>query len=272
MTKKIIKGLREIYHKYDVFLIDLWGVVHNGIQLYPGAIKVLENLNKLNKRFVLLSNAPRPSKKVEEFLLNLKMNKIFVKAVFTSGEAAIKSLEKNIYGKKFYHIGPKRDNDLFKGFEKNKKNLEESDFILCTGFFENKEDSLDFYKDLLKKNLHLKMVCTNPDLVVHRGSTEEYCAGTLAAIFEKLGGKVAYFGKPYPTIYNFCLKKNETVLVIGDNVRTDIKGANNMKFDSLFITRGVHKDEFLNLSLDKYDKILEQYKTKTDYYQERLTW
>jgi len=100
MTKKTIKGLSEIYHKYDVFFIDLWGVVHNGMQLYPGAIEVLENLNRLNKRFVLLSNAPRPSKNVEKFLLNLKMDKIFVKTVFTSGEVALKSLEKNIYGEK----------------------------------------------------------------------------------------------------------------------------------------------------------------------------
>jgi len=272
MTEKIIKGLSIIYHKYDVFFIDLWGVVHNGLQLYSEAIGVLENLNRLNKRFVLLSNAPRPSKNVEKFLLSLKMDKIFVKTVFTSGEVALKSLEKNIYGEKFYHLGPKRDNDLFKGFEKNKRSLEESDFILCTGFFEDKEDSLDFYKDLLKKNTQLKMVCTNPDLIVHRGSSKEYCAGTLAAIFEKLGGKVVYFGKPYPAIYNFCIKKNETVLVIGDNIRTDIKGANNMKFNSLFITGGIHKDEFLNLSPDKYDKILEKYKTKADYYQEKLTW
>ena len=272
MTKKTIKGLSEIYHKYDVFFIDLWGVVHNGIQLYPRAIDVLENLNRLNKRFVLMSNAPRPSKNVEKFLLKLKMNKIFIKTVFTSGEVALRSLEKNIYGEKFYHLGPKRDNDLFKGFEKKKSSLEKSDFILCTGFFEDKEDSLDFYKNLLKKHIQLKMICTNPDLVVHRGSGKEYCAGTLAAIFEKLGGKVIYFGKPYPAIYNFCMRKNETVLVIGDNVRTDIKGANNMKFDSLFITGGVHKDEFLNLPLDKYDKILEKYKIKADYYQERLTW
>ena len=98
MTKKTIKGLNEIYHKYDVFFIDLWGVVHNGIQLNPVAIEVLENLNRLNKRFVLLSNAPRPSKNVEKFLLNLKMDKIFAKTVFTSGEVALKSLEKNIYG------------------------------------------------------------------------------------------------------------------------------------------------------------------------------
>ena len=149
MTNKIIKGLSEIYHKYDAFFIDLWGVIHNGIRLYPGAIEVLENLNKLNKRFVLLSNAPRPSKNVEKFLLNLKMDKIFVKTVFTSGEVALKSLEKKIYGKKFYHLGPERDNSLFEGLEKNKRSLEEADFILCTGFLEKEENSLSFYKNLL---------------------------------------------------------------------------------------------------------------------------
>ena len=96
MIKKKIKGLYEIYRKYDAFVIDLWGVVHNGIQLYPGAIKVLENLNRLNKKFVLLSNAPRPAKSVKNFLLNLKMDKVLSKNVFTSGEAALKSLKKNV--------------------------------------------------------------------------------------------------------------------------------------------------------------------------------
>jgi len=118
----------------------------------------------------------------------------------------------------------------------------------------------------------LKMICTNPDLIVHRGSRTEYCAGSLALIFEKLGGKVVYFGKPYPEIYNFCIKKNESILVVGDNIRTDIRGANNMKFDSLFVTDGIHKDEFINLPIKDYDKILEKYKTKTTYYQEKLTW
>ena len=116
------------------------------------------------------------------------------------------------------------------------------------------------------------MICTNPDLTVHRGTQTEYCAGTIAVIFEKLGGEVIYFGKPYPAIYNFCVKKDETILVIGDNIRTDIKGANNMKFDSLLITEGIHKNEFLNLSLDNYDKVLRKYNTHTDYYQARLTW
>ena len=272
MSTKLINGLSQIQSKYDVFFIDLWGVVHNGIQVYPGAIDVLQNLNKLNKRFVLISNAPRPSKSVKKYLLNLKMDKIFLKNIFTSGEAALKTLEKNIYGEKFYHLGPKRDKDLIADFQKNKTNLDKCEFILCTGLFEEQENSLNYYKNLLKKYTKLKMICTNPDLIVYRGLRSEYCAGSVAAIFRELGGKVIYFGKPYPEIYNFCIKKNETILAIGDNIRTDIKGANNMKFDSLFITNGIHKDEFLKLPLENYDKILKKYGTKTNYYQERLTW
>ena len=101
MKTKLIKGLSQVQNKYDTFLIDLWGVIHNGVEIYPEAINVLENLNKLNKRFVLLSNAPRPSKSVEKYLRNLKMNKIFLKNVFTSGEAALQTLKKKIYGNKF---------------------------------------------------------------------------------------------------------------------------------------------------------------------------
>jgi len=272
MKTKLIKGLSQVYNKYDTFFIDLWGVIHNGIQLYPEAIEVLENLYKLNKKFVLMSNAPRPSKDVEKFLLNLKMDKIFAKNIFTSGEAALKSLQQNIYGKNFFHLGPERDNSLIKGFEKNKTSLKKADFILCTGLLDGHEESLNFYRDLLKNYTQIKMICTNPDLIVYRGTKKEYCAGTLAEIFKELGGKVIYFGKPHPEIYKLCIKRDEKVLIIGDNIRTDIKGANNMKFDSLFITDGIHKDEFLDLQLQDYDKILDKYKVRTNYYQERLTW
>ena len=209
MKTKLIKGLREVYSKYDAFFIDLWGVIHNGIQTYPEAIDVLENLNKLNKRFVLISNAPRPSKSVEKYLIKLKMDKTFLNNLVTSGEAALQTLKNNIYGEKFYHLGPKRDEDLIKGFEKNRTSLDKCDFILCTGLFDDKTNSLNYYKNLLKKNTKLKMLCTNPDLIVHRGSKIEYCAGSIAVLFEKMGGEVVYFGKPYTEIYNICKKKNE---------------------------------------------------------------
>jgi len=272
MRTKLIKGLREIHHKYDTFFIDLWGVVHNGIKLNPGAIQVLENLDNLNKRFVFMSNAPRKSKNVAKFLLNLKMKKRLIKNIFTSGEAALKSLQKKTYGNFFYHLGPKRDSSLFKGFEKNKKKLDEADFILCTGLLEQEEESLDFYINLLKKHTKIKMICTNPDLIVHRGKKQEYCAGSVAKIFKNLGGKVIYFGKPYPDIYKFCIKKGEKILAIGDNIRTDIMGANSMKIDSLFITDGIHKKDFLSLTLKNYDKVLSRYGAKANYYQKKLSW
>tara|TARA_B100000029_G_C17403163_1_gene897836 strand:- start:246 stop:1064 length:819 start_codon:yes stop_codon:yes gene_type:complete len=272
MQTKLIKGLSQIQNKYDAFFIDLWGVVHNGVKLYPEAINVLENLIKINKRYVLISNAPRPSESVKKYLINLKMKNEFLKNIFTSGEAALQILKKRVYGKKFYHLGPKRDEDLIKGYEADKTNLDQCDFILCTGLFDDQEDSLKYYESLLKKHINIKMICTNPDLIVHRGSKKEYCAGSVANIFEKLGGKVTYFGKPYPSIYNFCMKKNEKILAIGDNIQTDIRGANKMKFDSLFIIDGVHKNEFIKTPVENYDKVLKKYKTVTNYYQERLIW
>ena len=89
-------------------------------------------------------------------------------------------------------------------------------------------------------------MCTNPDLTVHRGDKEEYCAGYVAKIFEELGGETIYYGKPHKEIYEMCFEKNEKVLAIGDNLRTDIKGANNLNKDCLFISDGVHRDEFNN--------------------------
>jgi len=272
METKLIKGLSQIQSKYDAFFIDLWGVVHNGMQLYPEAINVLENLNKLNKRYVLMSNAPRPSKSVEKFLLKLNMNEALIKNIFTSGEAAIKTLKMKLYGKYFYHLGPDRDSSMYEDFKENKKSLAEAEFILCTGFLDDQEYSLEYYKVLLKEHTKLKMICTNPDLIVHRGNKKEYCAGKLAEIFKELGGKVIYFGKPYSEIYNFCMNKKENILVIGDNIRTDIKGANNMNLESLFITQGIHKEEFINLKLQNYDKVLNKYGVKTNYYQDKLNW
>ena len=184
METKLIKGLNEVQSKYDTFFIDLWGVIHNGVHLYSEAINVLKNLNKLKKRFVLISNAPRPSKSVEKYLIKLRMEKIFLDNIITSGEAALQTLKKNLYGKKFFHLGPKRDEDLIKEFEKDQTSLDECEFILCTGLFDKELNSLKYYENLLKKHTKIKMLCTNPDLIVHRGSVTEYCAGSVAAFLK----------------------------------------------------------------------------------------
>ena len=114
------------------------------------------------------------------------------------------------------------------------------------------------------------MICTNPDLIVHRGQIEEYCAGSIAKVFETIGGKVVYFGKPHKEIYKMCFSEKEKVLAIGDNLRTDIKGANNLKIDSIFISNGVHRKEFKNEN--ELDDLLKKYKVKTNYFQTELNW
>ena len=266
---KKLDHLSEIYNLYDTFIIDLWGVMHNGIRLNPKAIEVVEELNKKKKRITFLSNAPRPSKNVIEFLKKINMNKIFLKNVFTSGEAAMNSLASKKFGEKFFHLGPERDDSLFKDFKQNKTRLNNCNFILCTGLFDDYE-KLDYYKDLLKKSISKKLICTNPDLTVHRGNKEEYCAGKIAEIFSSLGGEVIYFGKPHKEVYDFILKKGEKNLVIGDNLNTDVKGANNINVDSLFITNGVHRTEF-NKEDDLPD-LLKKYKVEANFFQKELCW
>jgi len=267
---KKLEHLSEIYKSYDTFVIDLWGVMHNGILLNNKAIEAVDSLLKESKKIVFLSNAPRPSEKVKKFLKKLKMEEKYLKNVITSGEAAMHAINQNRFGKLFYHLGPSRDESIFHKIRDNKTKLENSDFILCTGLFDEHEDDLNFYKNFLKNYISKKLICTNPDLTVHRGEKEEYCAGSIAQIFESLGGSAVYFGKPYKEIYNMCFNNKEKVLAIGDNLRTDIKGANNLNIDSIFISHGVHRNEFKNEN--ELQKLLEKYKVKANYFQAEFTW
>ncbi len=263
-------GLKSIFSEYDLFFIDIWGVVHNGIKLYENAVKVLQELSNNEKKFILLTNAPRPNQTVINTLKKMGLNN-FSETVFTSGEASIQYLLKKFNSKKFFHIGPLKDFDLFKTFEGNKVlNIDDSDYLLCSGLFEEHEDDLGYYKNLLSKHIKKKMVCTNPDLIVDRGDKREYCAGSIAKSFEEINGDVIYFGKPYPPVYEIAADvKNKKILCIGDNLNTDIKGANIQNFDSLLITGGIHRQEILKLPIDK---VLKNYKTKINYFQKELKW
>ena len=275
-----LKHLAEVFNKYDTFVIDLWGVMHNGIKLNKEAIGAIDQLQKKSKKVVFLSNAPRPSTIVIDFLLKMKMDKKYLSNVITSGEAAMHAINQNKFGKTFFHLGPPRDASVFKKVKDNKTTIDSCDFILCTGLFDeddpdlNKsqlhENDLDYYKNFLMKHISKKLVCTNPDLTVHRGNKEEYCAGYIAKIFEDLGGEAIYYGKPYKEIYETCFEGNEKVLAIGDNLRTDIKGANNLNKDCLFISNGVHRNEFNNNS--ELDVLLNKYKVKANYFQKELKW
>ena len=272
MTKNIDKeGLSSIVENYQLFYVDLWGVVHNGVYLHNEAIKALKEITKKNKDYILLTNAPRPNHAVRSFLEKLGMEKEIRDHVFTSGEAALNYLRKNLLNKLFFHIGPPRDFDLFKDFKKMKsEKIENCDYILCTGLFDDHNEDLNYYKNFLEKNTDKTLICTNPDLIVDRGNDRELCAGSVAMVFEKMGGKVIYFGKPYPEVYNQSIdNKNKKVLSIGDNLNTDIKGANLLNFDSLIISNGIHKSEIKEKGIEA---IAKSYETVCNYIQSELKW
>ena len=267
---KKLEHISEIFNEYDTFIIDLWGVMHDGVKLNPKAIEAVERLNKSAKKVIFLSNAPRPSSKVINFLLKMGMDQKHLSNVLTSGEAAMHSINKKKFGNTFFHLGPQRDNSVFDKIKDNQRKIEKSDFILCTGLFDDHDDDLDYYKNLLRAHTSKKLVCTNPDLTVHRGNIEELCAGSVAKVFEDLGGEAVYFGKPYKEVYNMCFKSSEKVLAIGDNLRTDIKGANNLNIDCVFISDGVHRNEFKDIS--ELETLFNKYKVKANFFQKELKW
>jgi HAD superfamily hydrolase (TIGR01459 family) len=272
MTKNLdSEGLKSIVNNYDLFYIDLWGVVHNGIYLHQEAINVLKKLSDLKKDYVLLTNAPRPNSIVKNVLEKMGMDEKMRNHVFTSGEAALNYLKNNYNKEKFFHIGPPRDFDLFLSFKDNKcQNISDAEYILCTGLFDKHEEDLKFYKNYLEGSLKKKMICTNPDLIVDRGDKREFCAGSVAMVFEKMGGEVVYFGKPYPEVYNQSIDNNKKkVLSIGDNLNTDIKGANLLNYDSLIISNGIHKKEINDEGIEKTSK---KYEAIVNFIQSELKW
>jgi len=264
-------GLRSIVKNYDIFYIDLWGVIHNGITLHKNAIETLEEITKAKKKYVLLTNAPRPNKVVKSFLEKMGMSKEIRKNVYSSGEAALSYLKKNYLDEKFYHLGPARDFDLFLDFRNNKTvDIRESSYLLCTGLFEKQGEDLNYYRELFKEHIDKKMICTNPDLIVDRGDKRELCAGSVALVFEKMGGEVIYFGKPFPEVYNQSIdNKDKKILSIGDNLNTDIKGANLLNYHSLIISNGIHKEE---IKREGIEVVSNKYKVIANFIQTELKW
>ena len=141
---------------------------------------------------------------------------------------------------------------------------------MCTGLFDDHDKDLKFYKDLLEKHITKKMICTNPDLIVERGEVRELCAGSDAMVFEKMGGEVLYFGKPHPEVYNKSTdNKNKKILAIGDNLNTDIKGANLLNYDSLLISNGIHRNEIKKKGIQDVSK---EYEAIVNFIQSDLKW
>lgn len=251
MTNIQISPIREVVKSYDALLVDVWGVLHDGIIPYNGAVNFLNEMLDSGKRIVFLSNNPRPSylttKQFTEFGLN--MNKA---VIYTSGDAVreqLTSWSDEIFsklGRKFYHLGAEGNADILNGITADvTEDITKADFLLITAFIPAHAD-LGIYDELLAKaaSLHIPAICANPDLTAYYDKQIRYCAGNFAKIYEKLGGTVYYYGKPDSKIYNAVLSKylqgydKKKILMIGDTLDTDILGAHRAGIDSALVLTG----------------------------------
>jgi HAD superfamily hydrolase (TIGR01459 family) len=252
----ILSGLAEIAGDYDGFILDLWGVLHDGVKPYPGTLEVLNRLKAAGKRSVLLSNAPRRAEVLVEVLTNMGIERSLYSGIMSSGEATYLELAARsdpffaALGRRLYHLGPDRDINLYVDLDYQRvAKVSEADFILNTGPVEF-EHSLADYESVLQEAAarHLPMVCANPDKLVMRLGVPVVCAGAIADRYRELGGDFVERGKPDPAIYPPCLEllgisDKSKVLAIGDALHTDIAGAKAAGIDSLLTTCGIHAAE-----------------------------
>jgi HAD superfamily hydrolase (TIGR01459 family) len=240
---------------YDVFLCDVWGVVHNGEVSFPAACDALMRARAMGKVVVFITNAPRPGDSVIRQIDQLKVPREAYDGIVSSGDVT-RDVIMQRKGQSLCHIGPPRDQPIFAGLPVKFAPLESADYVVCSGLDEDDTETPEDYRPRLEIMLKRKlfMLCGNPDLVVERGDKLVYCAGSVADLYATMGGEVLYAGKPYRPIYDMALRTAEAVsgrktdikrvMAIGDSVRTDLKGARAFGIDMLFMAAGIHAEEF----------------------------
>ena len=247
---QLLTHFSELAPEYDALVCDIWGVLHNGATAFAAACEVLKHFRDTLGRVVLLTNAPRPARDLEEQFRRYGVPLDCYDAIVTSGAAARHELARRAARAKLrmLHVGPDRDRNVFEGLHIELGDAEHAQVVLCTGLYHDDTETPDDYADMLAglSRRGLTMICANPDLVVQRGDTLVYCAGALAEAYERVGGAVVYFGKPHQPIYDVvraALGDAKRPLAIGDGLLTDIKGANGAGIDALFIADGIHGED-----------------------------
>jgi HAD superfamily hydrolase (TIGR01459 family) len=257
---RIISTLAEISDRYDAVFCDLWGCLHDGVRAFPEAVEALRAFRAGGGTVLLLTNAPRPRASVAEQLDRLGVPTDCWDVIATSGDSARAAMFEGVVGRKVWHIGEPHDAPFFgqmdlisDGVDIERVALNDAEGIVCTGPFDPHADpSVMRPQFLLAKTKGLKMLCANPDIVVDRGESREWCAGALAELYAEMGGEALYFGKPHPPIYDLARRRlqqfgrpvpDDRVLAIGDGIRTDVLGGMGENIDTLFITGGLARSD-----------------------------
>jgi HAD superfamily hydrolase (TIGR01459 family) len=247
----VVDSIKDIGGRYRAWLVDIWGVMHNGRNAFPRAATATRTFREPGGIVVLLSNSPRPSPSVQAQLRQFGVPDDAYDATVTSGDLTRYELGKHRHARVF-HLGPERDRPIFDGLDVELTGPEHTDLVVCSGLFDDDIETPDDYVPLLRDLAARKllMICANPDHLVERGNRLIWCAGALAAVYEDLGGAVIYAGKPHAPVYELALKTisnlagsdvgRDQVLAIGDGVKTDIAGAGSFGLDAVFVASALH--------------------------------
>lgn len=259
----LLSNFSDIADAYDVFFFDLWGVIHNGKEPFANTLDCLRDLKKREKPVFLLSNSPRLVQQTADRLTQMGVPGDLYQGVHTSGadcHAALKDRHDAFYqslGGNLYHMGPETYTPIFNTLDYvSVPTLEQADFVLMSGTVDWIQ-SLEEYDPILNAALdrNLPLVCANADKQVIYGQDRVLCAGLLAEVYQNGGGSVRLHGKPDPLMYQKVhdiaqqqlgktVEKNK-ILMVGDSLATDIKGANAYGIDSVMVLMGVHGSALL---------------------------
>ena len=253
---RFVERLRDVVDGVDVVLSDIWGVVHNGLEAFPEACEALHTYRSRGGAVILITNAPRPADSVQRQLRKLGVADATYDAIVSSGDLT-RHYVADHPGRKMFWLGPERDSSIYRGLNAVLAPLEQADYLVCTGLLDDETETAEDYRPMMLKarERNLPFICANPDIVVERGDRLVYCAGAIAELYRELGGEVIFYGKPHRPIYERAMElaaeqrqgqsvRPERVLAIGDSVRTDLAGAHGFGIDCLFVTRGIHSEEF----------------------------
>jgi len=252
---RFVERLSDLVDGIDVVLSDIWGVVHNGLESFPEACEALHTFRNRGGTVIMITNAPRPADSVQRQLRKLGVADDTYDAIVSSGDLT-RHYVAGHPGRKVFWLGPERDSSIHRGLDLTLGPLEQADYIVCTGLFDDETETAEDYRDMMlqARERRLPLICANPDIVVERGDRLIYCAGAIAELYRELGGEVIFYGKPHRPIYERAMELAaerrgraiplNRVLAIGDSVRTDLAGAHGFGIDCLFVTRGIHAEEF----------------------------
>ena len=247
--------LKDTLSDYDTLICDVWGVLHDGVRVYPHVNETLQTYRAQGGRVVLLSNSPGTSANVAHVLKDKGVARDAWDVMVTSGDLTRFEITRRKLSA-VYHIGTARDLPTFNGLNVQRVALEDAQALVVTGLVDDVNETAEHYRPILEKALErgLALICANPDLIVHVGSDLYPCAGAIAALYEEMGGEVYWAGKPHKPAYDRAFEAASKlwnkphpdlkILAIGDAIRTDIAGAHGAGLPAILITQGIHRDDF----------------------------